>query len=152
MDYKCSRVFCLTDSMIVRCQIQKESYGFKMFTATRIEEIQENSEPSEWLWVCSAMNPADMTTRVTDAKGLSSPLWKKGPEFLKNPVEDWPIKADCYVPANKLPDNVLINITRVEEKENLEINIPNLDIIELKRFNSYNILINVTVIILCIAR
>ena len=149
MDYKFSRVFCLTDSMIVRCQIQKESYGFKIFTSTRLGEIQENSDPSEWLWICSAMNPADMTTRATKVEGLSSPLWREGPEFLKKPYEEWPVKRDCYVSSEGLPDKMSVNLTLFDEEVPSKTH---LDVIELKNFNSYNLLLNVTAIILCIAR
>ena len=41
-------VFHIVDSAIVRAQIQKESYGFGSFVATKIAEIQNNSDPTEW--------------------------------------------------------------------------------------------------------
>ncbi|XP_068245411.1 uncharacterized protein [Palaemon carinicauda] len=40
MTYKFSSVMHITDSSIVRAQIQKESYGFGNFVATRIAEVQ----------------------------------------------------------------------------------------------------------------
>ena len=39
-------VFHVADSEIVRSMIQKQSYGFKMFVATTIGEIQ----PQDWWW------------------------------------------------------------------------------------------------------
>ncbi|XP_038055192.1 uncharacterized protein LOC119727399 [Patiria miniata] len=39
--------FHIVDSEIVRAMIQKQSYGFKTFAATRIGEIQEATEPQE---------------------------------------------------------------------------------------------------------
>ena len=152
MDYTFSRVICLTDSMIVRAQIQKENYAFKMFTATRIGEIRENSEPSEWLWIGSTVNPADMTTRATDVARLSSSLWKEGPKFLKLQFDEWPVKTECYVNANNLPDKVLVNVTAAEKMLNTSDGYVRLNVIELNRFNSYTRLINVTAIVLCIAR
>ena len=51
MDYKFCRVIHIVDSTIVRAQIQQESYGFGTFAATRIAEIQNKTEPSEWWWI-----------------------------------------------------------------------------------------------------
>ncbi|XP_047497830.1 uncharacterized protein LOC125044912 [Penaeus chinensis] len=38
----------ITDSAIVRAQIQKESYGFGTFVATRVAEVQSKSNLNEW--------------------------------------------------------------------------------------------------------
>ena len=48
MTHKFSSVMHVTDSAIVRAQIQKESYGFGTFVATQVAEIQAKSDPSEW--------------------------------------------------------------------------------------------------------
>ena len=48
MDFNFSRVIHLADSYIVRQQIQKESYGFATFVATRIGEIQSKTDPMDW--------------------------------------------------------------------------------------------------------
>ncbi|XP_033116820.1 uncharacterized protein LOC117116838 [Anneissia japonica] len=45
------RVFYIVDSMIVRAMIQKQSYGFKTFAATRIGEIQRHTDPQDWFWI-----------------------------------------------------------------------------------------------------
>lgn len=47
MSYSFARVFHVTDSAIVRAQIQKESYGFGTFTATRVAEIQSKTDSNE---------------------------------------------------------------------------------------------------------
>ena len=69
VDYKFSKIIHLIDSEIVRVQIQKESYGFQTFVATRIGEIQEKTEPSEW-WRILDVNPADLTTRPLSPNNL----------------------------------------------------------------------------------
>ena len=90
IDYKFSKVFHLTDSMIVRWQITKESYGFKTFVATRIGEIQRKTDPEEWWWVESKLNAADLTTRVTQPTDLDpNSIWQKGAVFLKELISSW---------------------------------------------------------------
>lgn len=56
-------MYHILDSTLVRSQIQKETYGFNTFVATRLSEIQSKSDPSEWWWVESDKNPADMVTK-----------------------------------------------------------------------------------------
>ena len=43
--------------------IQKHSYGFNTFAATRIGEIQEGTNQTDWYWVESKHNIADCITR-----------------------------------------------------------------------------------------
>ncbi|CAC5403224.1 unnamed protein product [Mytilus coruscus] len=69
IDYKFSRVIHIVDSMIVRAQIQRESYGFGTFVATRVAEIQNKTEPSDWWGVPSEFNAADLATRITSPNG-----------------------------------------------------------------------------------
>jgi hypothetical protein len=64
MDFEFDQVFHIVDSTIVQAQIQKESYGFGTFTATRVAEIQSKTKPEEWWWVPQLpgeYNPADIT-------------------------------------------------------------------------------------------
>ena len=86
MTYKFQEVLYVVDSMIVRSQIQKQSYGFGTFVATRIAEIQEKSSPTEWWWTGGRNNPADLTTRYTKLEELDvNSVWQSGPEFLNFP-------------------------------------------------------------------
>nr|XP_027231042.1 uncharacterized protein LOC113822703 [Penaeus vannamei] len=76
-----------TFETVARAQIQKESHGFRTFIATRIAEVQSKSNPSEWWWVVSDHNPADLLTRPnnpSDNKICS--LWKYGPKFMTLPI------------------------------------------------------------------
>ncbi|XP_062602451.1 uncharacterized protein LOC134264167 [Saccostrea cucullata] len=88
MNFKFSKIVHIVDSMIVRAQIQRESYGFGTFVATRVAEIQSTSDPTEWWWVQGDQNPADMTTRVAVASALGTDSkWQNGPDFLRTPFE-----------------------------------------------------------------
>ncbi|XP_031573598.1 uncharacterized protein LOC116307470 [Actinia tenebrosa] len=75
------------DSQIVQAMIQKESYGFNVFAGTRIGEIQEKTEPSDWYWMDGELNIADWLTlgKKPDELDIGS-VWQKGPEFLKLPT------------------------------------------------------------------
>lgn len=69
--------------MIVRSQIQKESHGFRAFVASRIAEIQDKTVTTDWFWVESTHNAANLVTKphepcVLDKKSM----WCKDPEFL----------------------------------------------------------------------
>ncbi|XP_068233730.1 uncharacterized protein [Palaemon carinicauda] len=87
MTYKFSSVMHITDSSIVRAQIQKESYGFGTFVATRIAEVQSKSDPNEWWWIASGLNPADLLTRPQDPLNVAlmqfMEIWSRvhGPSF-----------------------------------------------------------------------
>ena len=90
------KTYYIIDSEIVRAMIQKESYGFNTFVAVRVGEIQDHTNPQNWYWIDSKLNIADWITRGKnpDELGQGSTL-QNGPEFLKLPEEEWPIKQDC---------------------------------------------------------
>ena len=71
MTYTFCRIIHIVDSAIVRSQIQKESYGFGTFTATKIAEIQDKSSPEEWWWISGTRNPTDMVSRSALPKDLA---------------------------------------------------------------------------------
>ena len=93
MDFKFSEIYHITDSSIVRDQIQKDSYLFGVFAANRVAEIQNSSQPTEWWWTESSNNIADLTTRAVGICKLDD-KWKHGPEYLEKDVEYWPITQD----------------------------------------------------------
>ncbi|KAK4324215.1 hypothetical protein Pmani_005217 [Petrolisthes manimaculis] len=105
-DWTFDSVIHIIDSAIVRAQIQKESYGFSTFVATRIAEIQTKSSPGEWWWVQSDNNPADLTTKSSHpyCLGIGS-VWQNGPDYLHHAITSWPIsRSFCDDP---LPDRIV---------------------------------------------
>ena len=127
MTHKFSSVMHVTDSAIVRAQIQKHSYGFGTFVATQVAEIQAKSDPSEWWWISSELNSADLLTRPHDpSKAITSSLWKYGPEFMALPLEMWSVSqsTDCELPERinvNLPQclnsekDTIIDVSKVQE-------------------------------------
>ena len=83
MRYNYSRIIHITDSEIVRAQIQKESHRFNTFVGNRVAEIQSKTEPIEWYWASSKENNADLTTRECNPLDLgTTSVWQRGPRFL----------------------------------------------------------------------
>lgn len=97
---KIERWFHLLDSQTVLGAIQRENYGYQTFFANRVGEIQKAGPVQDWWWIRGDLNIADIITRggtPEDLKGNST--WQDGPEFLKWPVEEWPIQSAGEVAA-----------------------------------------------------
>ncbi|XP_028407516.1 uncharacterized protein LOC114530125 [Dendronephthya gigantea] len=73
-----------TDSKVVLGYIQNESRRFYVYVANRVQIIRNISDPSQWRYVETTNNPADIATRGKPAKQLKKSSWFNGPEFLHN--------------------------------------------------------------------
>ena len=79
------------DSMNVGFWIRGQSRDYKPFVAHRVGEIHEDTNPAQWRYVPTDLNPADRGTRGSTVVELTGDaLWWHGPEFLKRPEEEWP--------------------------------------------------------------
>ncbi|KAM4521343.1 uncharacterized protein PAE49_002487, partial [Odontesthes bonariensis] len=97
---KMERWFHLLDSQTVLGAIQRENYGFQTFFANRVGEIQKSGPVQDWWWIRGDLNIADVITRGGTLKDLDEEsTWQNGPEFLKWPVEEWPIQSAGEVAA-----------------------------------------------------
>lgn len=135
MDWSFDPITHLTDSEIVRAQIQKDSFRFNTFVANRVAEIQAKSSPSEWFWVNSKWNISDLCTRECTPSALGeSSVWQRGPDFLARPKEEWPISKSCSVGVTD----------EVYAKGDNLLAIANNPCIDINRFSDYEKLINVT--------
>ena len=131
-----SRFYYIVDSEIARAMIQKESYGFKTFSGVRVGEIQSKTKKEDWFWVESALNIADIITRGARPEDLGMESeWQKGPKFLCDPENEWPIKQ-TYTGAS-LPDQIVMKIEVLPSSIAPEM-------IDLQRFSSYDKLVHVT--------
>ena len=90
--------------------IQKESYGFNTFAATRVGEIQQNTNPKEWFWMESKYNIADWLTRGKKPNEINlDSIWQNGPSFLELPESEWPIHKTLT--KEQLPELIKIAST-----------------------------------------
>ena len=79
------------DSANVLWWIKGYSRAFKPFVANRVGEIQMSSNPEQWRYIPTAMNPADCLTRGVKLVGiLNLKLWWEGPEYLNEDESLWP--------------------------------------------------------------
>jgi len=85
-----------SDSTNVLWWIRGHSRGFKPFVANRIGEIQSSTNPSQWRYVPTQLNPADHLTRGLSVRELiEQKSWWQGPQYLQDEEHNWP--------ENKLP-------------------------------------------------
>ena len=91
--------FFWTDSAVVLGYINNDSRRFQTFVANRIAEIRDTTTPSQWRHVPGAMNPADDCSRGLPAAELTTDSrWFRGPEFLRQPEEHWPVSPHVRLP------------------------------------------------------
>ena len=128
------RTYLLVDSEIVRAMIQKDSYGYHTFASVRVGEIQEKTNKDEWFWIEGAINIADIISRGVAAKDLVGE-WQKGPAFLAEPEEDWPVYQSCS--EQELPEQKVLSAT---------LQVPPIGprvVTDLSRFSNYDKLVRV---------
>ena len=83
-----------SDSQNVLWWIHGHSRDFKPFVANRVGEIQTSTDPEQWRYIPTSLNPADILSRGMTAADLAKcDRWWKGPEFLRKPEEAWPTKV-----------------------------------------------------------
>ena len=71
------------DSKVVLGYISNEDKRFHVYVANRVQQIKAHSNTSQWKYVGSSENPADIASRGLNADELVNNLvWLKGPEFL----------------------------------------------------------------------
>ncbi|CAI5694728.1 unnamed protein product [Oreochromis niloticus] len=74
--------FFWTDSQVVLGYINNDARRFHVFVANRIQRIKESTQPMQWKFVASDLNPADHASRGLKAKDLITSNWFSGPSFL----------------------------------------------------------------------
>jgi hypothetical protein len=142
-----SAIYHIVDSEIVRAMIQKESYGFNTFVATRVGEIQNLTSKEDWYCVESNDNVSDIITRGANPEEIGQgSIWQDGPAFIKKPVKQWPVKQS-------FSGTVLPELTKSAQINIVEKKMPMIsDFIDSHRFSSYNKLIRVTARVLSVPK
>lgn len=75
--------------MTVLGWIVSDTRNYKQFVASRICEILDKSEATQWRWIPSKENVADDSTRMALANLSPKARWFIGPDFLREPEECW---------------------------------------------------------------
>ncbi|XP_024123270.2 uncharacterized protein LOC112143483 [Oryzias melastigma] len=108
-----------TDSTTVLKYIASENIRFKTFVANRVSFIRENTEPNQWMYVNSELNPADHASRGLRADSfIKCQEWINGPDYLTRDKKYWPVSPDRKdVTDNdvEIKRQVNVNATNVSE-------------------------------------
>ncbi|XP_033199971.2 uncharacterized protein LOC117162216 [Bombus vancouverensis nearcticus] len=89
---KISRIVYWTDSTIVLHWIRSSPHTLKTFVANRVAEIQTKTNITDWRYVPTDDNPADLISRGQTPKEFLCPsIWKNGPSWLLQSENHWPI-------------------------------------------------------------
>ncbi|XP_053398103.1 uncharacterized protein LOC128556591 [Mercenaria mercenaria] len=82
-----------TDSKVVIGYVGNDSRRFHVYIANRVQQIRSHSDPSQWRYAESELNPVDIASRGSSAYALvHKSNWFKVPDFLWNsqlpPIEN----------------------------------------------------------------
>ncbi|XP_063622782.1 uncharacterized protein LOC134794883 [Cydia splendana] len=95
-----TRRYFWCDSSTVLHWIGNNTRRYKTFEANRLGEIDDLSQASEWRYVPTGLNVADIATRETFNYQSFLNEWFKGPEFLYSDETCWP--ANVLEPENEV--------------------------------------------------
>ncbi len=101
-----SSVSYYTDSQVVLGYIRNEEKRFSRYVSHRVGVIHRASDPSQWHYIETGSNPADVATRSHDPISLRKTSWLSGPEFLRNPACSSPTEDIDQLPLEELPETV----------------------------------------------
>lgn len=113
-----------TDSTSVLKYIKNETSRFKIFIENRVSEILKMSNVSQWRYVNTSTNPADLASRGVKVQLLlKTSAWLCGPEFLHEPESSWPKNpetlGDSFVVDPEVRA-VVVNAAQVEHVSPVE--------------------------------
>ena len=93
------------DSKVVLGYVNNDSRRFHVFVANRVERIRQLTDPSNWQYVESHSNPADLASRGASVAELKKSIWFDGPPFL------W----QNEIPAKETPINIYLGDPEVRK-------------------------------------
>ena len=131
MSLEIGKRFFFTDSSAVFGMIKGDCGAFMEFVGTRTGEIKNKSDPdSEWFWVPTDQNLADMGTRsdVTPAVLHPDSKYLNGTDWMNDVFEAWPVSK---TPGGKIPNDEMIPAARVLHAATDQ------PLIQLNRFSSF---------------
>ena len=111
-----------TDSKVVLGYIQNESRRFYVYVANRVQAIRNVSDSSQWKYIESENNPADLATRYMSPDKLMDSRWMTGPEALWSyTLRPQPPPVEIALDENdpEVRRQILVNTTTLETHQNL---------------------------------
>ena len=83
-------VVLYTVSKVALGYIQNDTRRFYVYFANRVQIIRSVSDPSQWRYVDTALNPVDLATRGIATENLKDSNWLQGPKFLSEASSSFP--------------------------------------------------------------
>lgn len=77
-----------TDSKVVLGYIFNETRRFYVYVHNRVQRIRHTTQPCQWNFVPTDLNPADAASRGLPSEQLTSSYWLAGPLFLLHARRD----------------------------------------------------------------
>ena len=113
--------FFWTDSEAVLRYIRNKTSRFKTFVANRLAVIHDITIPSQWNYIPSAENPADLASRgIYPDEAFKLDRWIQGPDFLRS--------VSCSIPIQPVideldenSDEIKSSFATVQSKDNVNI-------------------------------
>lgn len=110
-----------TDSTSVLKYLRNKTSRFKCFVANRVSEILKASDVSQWWYVNSSSNPADLVSRGVKVDSfLKNEMWISGPTFLMRPQEEWPVdptnRNEVLSHDPEIKRSAMVNMVEVKEE------------------------------------
>ncbi len=101
LQMKFSAIRYFTDSSCVLGMLQADSASLLEFVGTRVSEIKTKRDlETEWFWVPTGCNPADMGRRPTvwPSEMAEGSEYQDGMEWMRKSVKEWPVKQTMTPP------------------------------------------------------
>ncbi|XP_066270881.1 uncharacterized protein [Branchiostoma lanceolatum] len=116
LDLKVDRTHFWTDSTTVLRYINNETTRFHTFVANRLAAIRTASNPKQWHYVESSLNPADDASRAQSIEDfIDNSRWVNGPQFLWGPKSEWPQLPEGLQEPPQMDPEVKVNAIQTEE-------------------------------------
>lgn len=117
LDLKVNKTVFWTDSVSTIQYIRNKKKRFKTFIANRLAIIHDVTEPADWKYIPSEINPADLASRgIQPSEKSKLKYWLEGPEFLKSKDNHFPAQPENLAPIDEndceLKRTTLFNTTR----------------------------------------
>lgn len=126
--FSINNIFLWSDSMVALQWIKSSPHTLKTFVANRVSDIQSKTNISQWNYVPTQDNPADMLSR-----GLTPFEFQRASNWISGP--DWLALESCYWP--KQPEFKMNDpMPEVRVQKCLNTNVFGNDLFE--RFSSFN--------------
>ncbi|XP_060085125.1 uncharacterized protein LOC132564489 [Ylistrum balloti] len=71
-----------TDSMVVLGYLHNRVRRFYIYLANRVDKVLAFTQPNQWTYIPTNLNPADQGTRCLNAVHLQDSMWLSGPSVL----------------------------------------------------------------------